>query len=78
MNDYIKMHQNTLGLTLFLRRRELGLTQKRLSELSGVNRSEISAIEIGINVNPEYRTLLRLLYVLKLRLDIAPEKEATQ
>lgn len=69
MDEYVKAHQRTFGLYLFLRRKELGLSQREVAEKSGVRRGEISEIKVGSNINPRFETLLKLLYALGLRLD---------
>ena len=40
-------------------RKEMGLTQKQLSELTGITQADISKLENG-NVNPSLKTLQRL------------------
>lgn len=75
MDEYIKAFQRTFGLYLFMRRKELGLTQKQVSEKIGIRRSEVSAIEVGRNTNIQLITLLKMLYALDLQIDIVPEKE---
>ena len=40
-------------------RKEMGLTQKQLSELTGITQADISKLENG-NANPSLRTLQRL------------------
>lgn len=44
-------------------RRETGLTQKELSEKTGINQADISKLERG-NANPSLKTLKRLAAVM--------------
>ena len=78
VEEYIKAHQKMLGLYLFLRRKELGLSQREVAEKSGVRRGEISEIEVGSNINPQFETLLKLLYALGLRLDFTAEEASEE
>lgn len=74
VTEYIKENEQTLGLYLFLRRQKLKLTQRELAEKTGIHRSMISAIEVGLTTNPKYDTLLRMAYALKLDLDFVPRE----
>ena len=55
-------------------RRQLGLTQKELSEITGIAQGDISKLERG-NANPSIRTLQRLAagMGMRLRLEFLPE-----
>jgi transcriptional regulator with XRE-family HTH domain len=55
-------------------RKEEGLTQKELSDRSGITQSDISKLERG-NANPSLRTLQRLAagMGMKLRLEFLPD-----
>lgn len=50
-------------------RREKNITQKQLSELTGINQADISKIEKG-NANPSVRTLQRLAAGLDMNVKI--------
>jgi predicted transcriptional regulator len=54
-------------------RKEKNITQKQLSELTGINQADISKIENG-NANPSIRTLKRIAEAMnmKLKLDFEP------
>ncbi|MBR9689634.1 MAG: CBS domain-containing protein [Candidatus Altiarchaeota archaeon] len=60
--------------TLKLRRRYLGLSQRKLAELSGVSQGAIAKIEAGA-VDPGYSTVKRLFRVLS-GLEKTEEKQA--
>ena len=55
-------------------RRQSGLTQKELSEKTGIAQGDISKLETG-NANPSIRTLQRLAagMGMKLRLEFIPD-----
>jgi DNA-binding XRE family transcriptional regulator len=50
-------------------RRERNLTQKQLSELTGINQADISKIERG-NANPSLRTLQRLATAMDMNVRV--------
>lgn len=50
-------------------RKALGMTQKELSEATGIAQADISRLESG-NVNPSLRTLQRLAYGMGMRLKL--------
>lgn len=56
-------------------RRQSGLTQKELSERTGITQGDISKLERG-NANPSIRTLQRLAsgMGMRLRLEFVPDK----
>lgn len=56
-------------------RKEIGITQKELSERTGITQADISKLETG-NANPSLRTLRRLAKGLgmKLKLEFIPTK----
>ena len=58
-------------------RREEGLTQKELSERSGITQADISRLENG-NANPSIRTLQRLANAMgkTLKIEFVDPKEA--
>lgn len=58
-----------LGASLAQARRERGLKQRQLSELSGVDQGDISRIERGV-LAPTTPTLLRLAEGLNARISI--------
>ena len=51
-------------------RKEMGLTQKQLSELTGITQADISKIENG-NANPSLKTLQRLASAMDKKLKIS-------
>ena len=57
-------------------RKQSGLTQKELSERTGITQGDISKLERG-NANPSIRTLQRLAagMGMKLRLEFLPDAE---
>jgi ribosome-binding protein aMBF1 (putative translation factor) len=50
-------------------RRQAGLTQKELSERTGIAQSDISKLECG-NANPSLRTMQRLANAMNMRLKV--------
>ena len=56
-------------LALYETRTELGITQKELSERSGIRQSNISRIERG-TCSPTIRTLSELAYAMGKKLEI--------
>ena len=54
-------------------RKEKNITQKQLSELTGINQADISKIENG-NANPSIKTLKRIAEAMnmKIKLDFEP------
>lgn len=56
-------------LALYEARTDLGMSQKELSDLSGVRQSNISRIERG-TCSPTINTLSRLAYAMGKRLEI--------
>jgi XRE family transcriptional regulator, regulator of sulfur utilization len=60
-----------LGEILAAARKERSLTQPALSEITGVQQSEISRIECGLG-NPTATTLLRLADALGQKLTLVP------
>ena len=59
-------------LFLTAARKYRGLTQKQLSELSGVAQSDISQIENG-TLNPSLKILKRLAYAMNMTMEISFE-----
>lgn len=55
---------------IILARKEKNLTQKQLSELTGITQSDLSKIENG-NANPSLNTLLKLANGLGKKLQIS-------
>ena len=51
-------------------RKEMGLTQKQLSELTGIAQADISKIENG-NANPSLKTLQRLAAAMDKKVKIS-------
>ena len=60
-------------------RRQSGLTQKELSERTGITQSDISRLEKG-NANPSLRTLQRLAQGMgmKIKIEFLPAAPAEQ
>lgn len=56
-------------LQLYEARTDMGITQKQLSEMSGVRQSNISRIERG-TCSPTIRTLSQLAYAMGKKLEI--------
>ena len=50
-------------------RRSSGMTQKELSEITGIAQGDISKLETG-NVNPSLRTLIRLAEGMGMQLKV--------
>lgn len=65
----IRMDKNELGNIIKQRRNLLKITQKNLSEISGVTLRKLSDIENGI-ANPTIDTLVKVMDALGLLLDI--------
>ena len=61
-------------LQLIRARRERGISQKKLEELSGVKQSAIARLERG-NGNPQIGTLQRLLIPLGMTLKVVPVEQ---
>lgn len=55
--------------TLIEARRASGMTQKELSEITGIAQGDISKLETG-NVNPSLRTLMRLAEGMGMQLKV--------
>lgn len=51
-------------------RKEMGLTQKQLSELTGITQADISKLENG-NANPSIKTLQRLAAAMGKKVKIS-------
>ncbi|SFS73345.1 Helix-turn-helix [Succinivibrio dextrinosolvens] len=60
----------TMIKSIILARKEKGLTQKELSELTGITQADLSKIENG-NANPSIRTLKKLAAGLGKRLQVS-------
>ncbi len=67
----------TLGNSIISARARLGISQKQLSEMSGIDQSDISKIERGVS-NPSISTLDRLAQAFggKLNIEITIPSEA--
>ncbi len=68
---------NEIGQMIRRVRKEHGLTQQELADLSGMAQSDISRVE-GPNGNPSIQILQRLAAALEMKLSIEfvkPEKE---
>ncbi|NBD28380.1 helix-turn-helix domain-containing protein [Paenibacillus glycinis] len=60
---------------LIQRRRDLGLTQEGLADLTGLKQSAIARIE-SARVVPKIDTIQTLAKALRLKLDLIPDEEA--
>lgn len=69
------MHLTEIIQQLKERRKELGVTQEYLAELSGVGLRTIKALESG-NRNPTYETLSKVADVLGMELVLEIKKLA--
>jgi predicted transcriptional regulator len=58
-----------LGPLVRARRRELGITQEELADLTDVHRTYISLVEQG-RVSSKLETALRILHMLGMDLDV--------
>ena len=58
-----------LGPLVHARRRELGITQEELADLTDVHRTYISLLEQG-RVSSKLETVLRILHMLGMDLDV--------
>jgi transcriptional regulator with XRE-family HTH domain len=54
-----------IGRNIRERRKQLKLTQKKLAQMAGLSRVQISNIERNV-ANPKYKTVLRILKVLNM------------
>ena len=61
--------EDTIIQTLIDARKSSGLTQKQLSEKTGITQSDISKLENG-NANPSIRTLKRLSNAMGMKLKV--------
>ena len=57
-------------------RKEQGISQRRLEELSGIKQPQIARLEGG-DANPHIKTILRLLFPLGKTLAVVPLEPAT-
>jgi DNA-binding XRE family transcriptional regulator len=64
-----KRFKEVLALTVSSRRTELGLSQRELADLTGINQRDISHIEQG-KANPTLTTQVKILSALGLTLSI--------
>lgn len=64
-----------IGQRLFVRRRALGYTERKLAALSGINQADISKIEHA-EANPTLDTLVTLAAALRLTLVLEAQHEA--
>jgi transcriptional regulator with XRE-family HTH domain len=60
----LEINYNEIGERIHSRRKELGFTQERLSDLTGLSANQISNLENGYSV-PTIDTMLRLCNALK-------------
>ena len=68
-----------LGNSIISARARLGISQKQLSEISGIDQSDISKIERGVS-NPSISTLARLAQAVggKLNIEITVPVESSK
>lgn len=62
-------HADEIIQALIEARRASGMTQKELSELTGIAQGDISKLEKG-NANPSLRTLIRLAEGMRMQLKV--------
>ncbi len=67
------MNLKEIGLAIKERRGVLGVSQRAVSELSGVSVNTLVAVERGEG-NPQLFTLLDILDTIGLQLDLTPKK----
>ncbi len=67
--DKVSEANITLGNSIISARAKLGISQKQLSEMSGIDQSDISKIERGVS-NPSISTLERLAQAFGGKLNI--------
>jgi transcriptional regulator with XRE-family HTH domain len=72
---FIEMNIEIIGRFLGARRRELGISQQDLSEISGVSLHTLSDVESGSG-NPTVKTLSLLLDPLGLELEVRVRRRA--
>jgi DNA-binding XRE family transcriptional regulator len=65
-----KRFKEVLALTVSTKRNELGLSQRELADLTGINQRDISHIEQG-KANPTLTTQVKLLSALGLKIEIS-------
>jgi DNA-binding XRE family transcriptional regulator len=65
-----KRFKEVLALTVSTKRTELGLSQRELADLTGINQRDISHIEQG-KANPTLTTQVKLLSALGLKMEIS-------
>ena len=67
------MRQTDTGALIAQLRKEQGLTQKQLAEITGITQADISRLESG-TANPSLRTLKRLAegMGMELKLEFVP------
>jgi DNA-binding XRE family transcriptional regulator len=61
-----------LGTTLRARRQELGLSQRDVAQISGVQQAKISRVERDV-ANPTWNTLRKLASVLRMDITLKAE-----
>lgn len=67
--DFDQRLYQTIIEPLINARKQAGITQKRLAEMTGLEQAAISRMEKGVQ-NPSLKTLLRITEALELRLKI--------
>jgi DNA-binding XRE family transcriptional regulator len=65
-----KRFKEVLALTVSTKRNELGLSQRELADLTGINQRDISHIEQA-KANPTLTTQVKLLSALGLKIEIS-------
>ena len=67
-------HRAPIIEALIAARKEKGISQKQLEQLSGVKQQLIARVETG-ETNPQLETLLKILAPLDLTLAVVPKKD---
>ncbi len=77
-NEVHTSEMNDVVQALIEARRASGITQRELSDLTGIAQSDISKLETG-NANPSLRTLIRLAkgMGMQLKMQFFPGSEST-
>ena len=73
--SYNAQWKGVTGIKLARIRKEKGLSQEKLSEVSGVSRVTIARFETGVS-SPKLQTLKRLADALKVPIDELIDREA--
>jgi predicted XRE-type DNA-binding protein len=64
------LNELALELDIVKRRRELGLTQKEVAKLAGLEQPHVAKLESGKSKNLEIKTLIRVAVALDARVEV--------